>query len=237
MSDHSQFVARAREFRKRNDLRMAGEYYSIGGLAYLATTWDEIKSQDIGYLRKGPLFEGFVWQAYAATCYRVVGAPERAENRSKQAILQLEDARDTLVDHPAWIGLSWELEADLRVIAGLPEYRDAYDTALEYFREVESSSNESEILSWTTEPGFNETALYVMHVAEGVEREVELSTLRTTDGQPSLRKRVDYKREQLPGMLEKLADQGEWPGVDHDLPTIEYDLERGVDSFSDGEEK
>lgn len=229
----SRFIKKAHDFRKNHDYLQAGEYYSIAGHAYLAESWDLIRAKDVGFLRKGGLLKAYVWQEYAATCYKLSEAQSRAENRAKQGILGLEDVRNNMIEHPAWIGLSWELEGDLQVIANLSGVDEAYETALTYFREVELSCNESEILSWCTEPGFNETSLYVTELAVGVGIDLELSDLRLKDEQPSLIKRLEYKRERLSTLLEQLEDQGEWRWENHSLPTIENRVDEGNDSVSE----
>jgi len=223
MRRRSEFLDTAQTYRDEEKYELAGEYYSLAGYAYVVSTWDTIRTRDIGYLKKGQLLEGFVWQEYAATCYAVSGS-SRKQNRAEQGIVGLEDVRETLIQHPAWIGLSWELEGDLRQIGGLSGADDAYATALEQFREVEDTCNDSEILSWTTEPGFNETGLFITELTEGVGAAVELAELRNDDGHPSLTKRLEYKRDQLSRLVDRLTQRGVWELKNRDLPTAEDDM-------------
>lgn len=210
MKPSSEYVSEAHEHRRRHEYQLAGDYYSIAGYASLATEWDTIRADDVSHLQKGDVLKAFVWQEYAATCYRLAGLPSRVDNRARQGILGLEDVRNTVVEHQAWLGLTWELAADLRVIADLPGSEEAYETASEHYREVEASSTDSQLLGWVGEPGFNETMLYLVTLAEGVGVELEMNDVRLDDETASLLPHLEYKRERLAELLETLDAQGVW---------------------------
>ncbi len=231
MTRGSKFVARAREYLESDEYQMAGEYYSIASHAYLAESWDSIRKNDLETTQKGWLPESVVWQEYAATCYTLADSPGRTKNRARQAILTLKDIRTNVIDHSAWIGLTWELEGDFNLIAGLNESDDAYETALEYYGDVESNTTDGNVLGWVTEPGINETLLYVMHVANGVGIDLTMSDLRTRQEEASLREHVEYKQANLRSLLDQLFDQGTW-NWEITLPTRE---ELGDDTRSESD--
>lgn len=223
MRPRSEFVSIARNARRNHQYKKSGEYYSLAYYAYLTAAWDERRTHDLGYLRMGSLLQPFVWAEYAATCYKVANGGRRSVNRVKQGLLALDDIRENVIDHEAWVGLSWELEADLRQIAELSEVEAAYTTAMKNYRVVESNSNDSEILSWTSEPGFNEASLFVVALVEGVGENIDITNLRTENNQPSLAKRLEFKQDNLARLLEQLMNQGKWQWMDHQFPSIDDD--------------
>lgn len=236
MKRSSKYVKQAHEHRSTNDYLQAGEYYSVAGHAYLATAWDSIRSSELGPTRQGGLLEAFVWQEYATVCYILADHQCRAVNRAEQAILGLEDVRTCVLDHPVWIGLTWELVGDFRVLAGLPESDGAYGSALAQYSDFESSTTEGDVLGWITEPGFNETILFLLDVARGVDVTLEIQKMRTRDGHPSLIEHLEYKREHLAGLREQLLAQGEWRRTERDLPTVE-DVDGGRNDRGSGADR
>lgn len=220
----SKAVGRGHDSWDAHDYPSAGEWYSIAGHGRLAGCWTAAREENLSYLLKGSLLQAIVYWQYATTCYRVADEDGRAENRARQGVLALSDLRGRLAEHPAWIGLSWELEADLRIAGGVEGERSAeaaYATAPDHLREVERSDNSSESLSWNGEPRFNETALYLTEVADGADVDLTLDGLRLRDGDPSIVNRTEYERDRFRSLHDRLAGRDAWDVADPDLTTVE----------------
>lgn len=190
------YIQKARTLAKEGRYERAGEYYSMESLESIASGWDNIRNNTGQFDGSGNLLSGFVWGEFAALYY-LLGRPIRAENRSRQCILGLEDARNNLLDHPAWLGLAWELDGDFRHIENTNGSGESYDRALENFEELESSCNMSEIVAWAHEPGFTEMRDFLDKLSHTLDIDVQIGQPANMENGYSHSQRVSNKNRKF----------------------------------------
>jgi hypothetical protein len=140
---------------------------------------------------------------------------DRCQNRCEQAILVVSDIRDNVSPHPdlgnateAHTGLAYEYIADFRLLGDLGDYDECYKRAHDQYKIVERNSNISQILGWSGEGEFEEAIQCLKRTAEAVGNPVREPT--RAEIERSLMKRIDYKREHFPDLLEDLFDGSSW---------------------------
>lgn len=114
-----------------------------------------------------------------------------------------------MFDHEAWIGLTHDIEGDVRTIGRLGGADGAYRSAVEHYRELEKNTNVHEYIAWIDELGFDTSFYYLLRLLRGLARDLDEET-RTTIESRSLVARIEYKQAKLPTLLEELEERGEW---------------------------
>lgn len=206
-TEHRRYVKIADQYRENEKFEDAGDYYGIAGYHSLASSWARVSRSD--EIEKGPIADSIVDQQYAATCYRLGENSSRCANRCQQAVLLLADLRDRIFNHDAWIGLTYDLEGDFRVIGTLQGSDEAYNKASEYYQKVENNADIDEIIAWTDELGFDSNFRYLLRVLHALGRGID-DEKYTAIGSHSLVERIEYKEMELPSLLDSLEDSGTW---------------------------
>lgn len=206
-TEHRRYVKIANQHREEADFEDAGDFYGIAGYHALASSWARVSRADS--IEKGPIADSIVDQQYAATCYRLGDRSNRCKNRCKQALLLLADLRDRVFDHDAWIGFTYDLEGDFRVIGTLQGVSEAYNKASDYYLKVERNTDIDQIIAWTDELGFDSNFRYLIRVLRGIGRDLD-DEKKSVIGSHSLVERIEYKETELPSLLDSLEDSGTW---------------------------
>lgn len=206
MAGPHSITAEANRLRRNHQLSRAGDHYTRAAYWALATAEGIPHRIAIGL----PKFH------YAALCYRVGGEMGRCRNRSEQAILVTEDARDHLFaedarDHQfepeGWQGVAEEFIGDYRTIGDLDRSDEAYDAARAHYESLERELSRSNLIGWADEMGFHESVRFVPRLAKIVGHSIDDE--RRDEVELTLTGRVRFKREFLSTLVEQAVDRGD----------------------------
>lgn len=200
-------LSAARESRKSDDLVSAGNYYTAAAHEYAGTVTEHIFPEpDKTYAAVSNL-------CYAATCYRIAGDDFRLQNRCDQGIHLAEDYIEYIqrqdfeersfgdLRRGAWP----EFIGDLRTVALREMADEAYDEAIEIYQ----SAGEWEFVM--AEQEHSSLAGYFRSLRRGLGQEIPPTAPEQEAFDISFAEWVEYKREHLPELLERLDEQGTWP--------------------------
>lgn len=194
-------IEQATQSRTAGNVREAGDYYTRAGYRKLSD----------GCFHHRGVWPGVDLFRYAAVCYRVAGEGDRAENRSRQAVKQIEEVfngrlPDETVKRAAWKGLGYEYIGDFRTIATLANADTAYETARELYDTVEQAGPPDPIHAWTAETGFDLSTEFLLYSCDATEKHIDEETyfaLRTR----SLTSRIDFRIKNMEQIVSDLASQ------------------------------
>ncbi|MXR52517.1 hypothetical protein GRX03_12980 [Halovenus sp. WSH3] len=201
-----QYLTHARECRRADRLERAGAYYvaaAMGNQMRLRpspenTSIDEpvgVWPTAFGYAVEN-LFAG-------ALCYRLADAPTQCRRYARRGHDLATELFEAGVFEGAREGLLHEVRGDFRVLGGLDEPDPAYERAAEHYREAETD------LGWQMEDDFDAVSRYVVELAHSAEYGLD-ETTREKITRRSLAARIQYKRAELPGILDAVIADGNW---------------------------
>jgi hypothetical protein len=218
--DPPQFLgpSRYREFAKA---QRVDEQYEVAGVYYIAASngWfmkfrnlpDDLPSGDapsystseLGYAAKD-LLSG-------ALCFRLANMMERARTYCKSGILHISDILDNEgIGNGEWghprIGLLHEIRGDLRLFGGFGTYDEEYANAEKYYKGAESQRG------WSAESEFDSLIRLLIKLADGSNYHIDKNT-RVKIHHLSLDRRIQYKREHYPDILQHVLENGGWTSV------------------------
>lgn len=197
----------ARDLRKSCKLKEAGRFYSAASHAYAATvTEHSFPNPDSSVYAVAELLN-------ATTCFRVAGEEFLTQNRCDLGTLMAEDyaefSRRQDFETNSFANLrrgAWpEFIGDLRTIAK----RDNADEAYEDAKDIYESAGYWEFV--LREGAHSRLASFLRSVREGLGHDIPRDAPEVHGMDMTFTDWLEYKRERLPGMLDELEAQGEWP--------------------------
>lgn len=149
----------------------------------------------------------------AATCYRVGGDGFRAENRCELGTVLAEDrseyVRNLDVRDESFEDLRrgvWhEFIGDLRTIAGRDDADEAYDRAVSIY----TAAGEWEVVM--AEQEHLRLLSYFRSLKRGLGKELPEDAPEAPALGVTFSEWIEYKRKTLPGLLDDIDKQGDWP--------------------------
>lgn len=201
----SEYVDIADEKRQNKQFVEAGDYYTQATYEYLG--------QGGSKPNRSTSSKGLHYLAMGSICYRLANRFDWCENRCQQGVLIAESISERALSHRpssnqyeiARRGAWAEYVGDFRILADLDNAADAYEVAKEVYREAD-------------DPKLAVIEQEHMRLVEllrkiGVAAEYDLEELYSLqqhyDG-GTFTDWLDYKREHLPKVLERLLAQEEW---------------------------
>lgn len=194
-------------FRSSNELRKAGNVYTAAAHEYAGTvTEHSFPNPDYTPSALGELLE-------ATTCFRISGDEFRTQNRCELGTRLAEDyaefSRNQEFEENSFANLrrgAWaEFIGDLRTIAERDDADEAYDRA----KEIYDSAGYWEFVLKEWE--HIRLSSYFRLVREGLGHDIPRDAPEVHGMDMTFTDWLEYKRERLPGMLDELEAQGEWP--------------------------
>lgn len=193
------------EFRKQNDIDLAGDYYNAAANGYLASMQYSPSMLEKGhapdYLRLRYLTHSVRNRLFSILCRRFEDEHSHARAVARQGVAVIEE----LVNHHPSVtesagrrGLCHELEGDLRYVADLGDHEQAYDAALDCYDQVPDGDK------WIPEPEFTSAIDYVedLMIAAGLTPDSRRFKKAHMDELPI---RVDMKRDEFRTAIEELT--------------------------------
>ena len=186
----------------------AGNEYTRAGWQTLAAPRDDLNGFEPD--EKGWVGRGLAALAVAAVAYRVAGRPDRGTHRGVEGVAVAQDLTNTLTE-PVQQACLAEFVADFRVVGGLNDAQEAYESAAEAYTKL---GDGIEPQYWGTTPLFEAAAAPIKQVARSNangEIAVKWEDLHGSDpDQPGafLEHRVRYKRQRFPMFVEQVVDSG-----------------------------
>lgn len=197
----------ARDFRESGDLAEAGDAYSRAAFEYAGDATRSFPEPSSHNLAVRSLLK-------AATCYRIVGDELRVQNRCGLGTLFIEDH----VEYIERVGYepgsfadlrrgAWpEFIGDLRTVAERDDADDAYDEAKSIYE-----SAGADVGFVAAEQEHMALAAFFWDVRSGAGHDIPDDAPERRGFGTTFPEWLAYKRERLPGLLEELEKQGEWP--------------------------
>lgn len=196
--EYKTYKEKAIENKAAKEFEEAGDRFTLAMHAILAESEYVTKPFEDDSLNSA---RGLRCLLSAALYYRVGENLDRCRNRCKQGILLTEDLRDHVVTHDPQRGLMYEYIGDFRVIGNLEGWRVAYDTASDYYAECRNP------IQWQAEPEFELNISFLLDLAE--EGGIAVSRKQKNEiSAESLTKRIAYKRENFPTIVDQFLPSG-----------------------------
>ena len=172
---------------------------AAGGEGFGRSVFDE---DDPGWVG-----EPLAYLALAGVCERIAGRPGRAANRTAQGVLLAQDGRSYVLDHPVRRAACHEFEGDLHTVGRRPEKaREAYDRAVELYRDYEPTGDDPTPARWTTEAPLQAgTDLVAQLTRPG---RVTWDDLHGADPDRALVHRAEFRRSRMAAAVQGLVDDG-----------------------------
>jgi len=203
-------LGEAAELRRSGDLVAAGNHYTAAAHLYAGgVTEHTFPHPDLTRAALSTLCR-------AATCYRIAGDDFRAQNRCDIGVLLAEDYLEYIEAEymgndeiePYWfaeirVGAWHEFIGDLRTIAERDDAEEAYEQAKEIYGEGEAEF-------CMGEKEHTRLAAFFRKVREAVESDISYESIEYQPLGPTFVDWIEYKRERLPALLNRLEEMGEW---------------------------
>ena len=150
----------------------------------------------------------------AATCYRIIGDKFRIQNRCELGTLLAEDYIE-YIDNQDYRegsfadlrrGAWFEYIGDLRTVTERDDADKAYERAMNIYE-----SAGSDVGFVCAEGEHMGLARFFMSVRKGLGHEIPRDAPEQPAPGTTFPEWLEYKRERLPGLLNQLEEQGEWP--------------------------
>ncbi|MFB6227909.1 MAG: hypothetical protein ABEH88_04895 [Halobacteriales archaeon] len=195
---------------------LADREYQNAGDAYTRAGWDQLAEPREGRSpfeadKKGWVGRALQQQLLSGLCYRVAGVEDRATRRACEGIAVTRDLEHAL-DRPGQHACLREFVADFRVVGGLENVDAAYEAAESAYRSAGDAVTAPRTVATT--PLFQAAAAPLKQVARGLsngEIAVSWEDLHGPDPNDAgefLARRVGYKRQRFPGLLEGAIEAG-----------------------------
>lgn len=187
----------------------AGDEYTRVGWQTLAAPRDGLSGFEPD--EKGWVGRGLAALATAALAYRVSGRADRGTHRGVEGVAVARDLTNTLTE-PVQQACLTEFVADFRVVGGLSDAEEAYETAVQAYTELGDDVDSPQY--WATTPLFQAAAAPIKQVARSNangEIAVKWEDLHGSDpDQPGafLAHRARYKSQRFPMVVEQMVDSG-----------------------------
>lgn len=211
----------ARKCRQDEDFITAGSYYVASAHRYLlnfrrdpdrfdderfdeATEGTDTLSPKIfrDWRALGPAIRALI---AGTLSYKLAGKMDRCRANCRHGIMFLQD----IVEHESddmeepREGVYYEMIGDLTLIGELGDHEPYYMAAHDRYRGAEHD------LGWSLEDDFYDLMLYVLELADSVDYGISDDT-REQIYRLSLEARIEFKRDHLPAIIERVVDDGNW---------------------------
>lgn len=204
---------RARELEREADQHRSAGRISEAGDAYTSAAHEYAGSAERTFPEPGDT--QFVLGALlkAATCYRISGDDFRTQNRCDLGTTIAEDHIEYVdrqdIEPGTFADLrrgAWpEFIGDLRTVASRTDADEAYDRAISIY---ESAGDFESVYA---EQEHTKLAAFFRIVRSGVGQTIAEDDPEQLGFGTTFTEWVEYKRKRLPGLLDELEEQGEWP--------------------------
>lgn len=205
---------RARELSKRaQKTRTSGQLVEAGNL-YTASAYEYAgEVTEHRFPEPDRTYSAVAELVNAATCYRIAGLQSDVHNRCEIGILLAEDYFEYIngceiedgsfgdVRRGAWP----EYIGDFRTIARRENADDAYEQAIAIYQ----AAGDWEIAY--AEQEHSRLAAYFRNLQYGLGQEIPETAPEQLGFGTTFAEWVEYKRNRLPSLLERLENQGSWP--------------------------
>lgn len=197
----------AREFRESGEFAEAGDAFTRAAYEYAGDATRSFPEPSCHDLAVRSLLN-------ATTCYRIDGDAFRVQNRCKLRKLFIEDHVEYVEEVGYETGSfadlrrgAWpEFIGDLRAVAERADADEAYDEARSIY---ESAGADVEFVA--AEQEHMALAAFFWDVRSGAGHDIPDDAPEQLGFGTTFPEWLAYKRGRLPGLLEELEEQGEWP--------------------------
>jgi len=195
---------------------LADRAYERAGDAYTRVAWQTLaapRENRSGFEpdEKGWVGRGLSALAVAAVAYRVAGRTDRGTHRGVEGVAIARDLTNTLSE-PVQQACLTEFVADFRVVGGLSDAGEAYDSAATAYAELDDEIDSPQY--WGTTPLFQAAAAPIKQVARSTangEIAVKWEDLHGSDpDQPGafLAHRARFKKQRFPMFVDQVVNGG-----------------------------
>ena len=208
--------AAAEEYQANAVAALADRAYERAGDAYTRLAWQTLAAprENLSGFEsdeKGWVGRGLSALTVAAVAYRVAGRADRGTHRGVEGVAIARDLTNTLTE-PVQQACLAEFVADFRVVGGLSDVEEAYDSAATAYAELGDGIDSPQY--WGTTPLFQAAAAPIKQVARSTangEIAVTWEDLHGSDpDQPGafLAHRARYKHQRFPMFVDQVVDSG-----------------------------
>jgi len=195
---------------------LADRAYERAGDAYTRVAWQTLaapRENRSGFEpdEKGWVGRGLSALAVAAVAYRLAGRADRGTHRGVEGVAIARDLTNTLSE-PVQQACLTEFVADFRVVGGLSDAVEAYDSAATAYAELDDEIDSPQY--WGTTPLFQAAAAPIKQVARSTangEIAVKWEDLHGSDpDQPGafLAHRARFKKQRFPMFVDQVVNGG-----------------------------
>ena len=195
---------------------LADRAYERAGDAYTRVAWQTLaapRENRSGFEpdEKGWVGRGLSALAVAAVAYRLAGRADRGTHRGVEGVAIARDLTNTLSE-PVQQACLTEFVADFRVVGGLSDAGEAYDSAATAYAELDDEIDSPQY--WGTTPLFQAAAAPIKQVARSTangEIAVKWEDLHGSDpDQPGafLAHRARFKKQRFPMFVDQVVNGG-----------------------------
>lgn len=198
----------ADHLRESTELVSAGDVYTRAAHEWAGAVTNRVfPGSDYTIYAVGELLK-------ATTCYRIVDKTFLKENRCELGIVLAEDQIEFIdnqdIEEGSFADLrrgAWpEFIGDLRLIAGRDDAAEAYEVARSIY---ETAGSGIEVVS--AEKEHIRLMTYFKQVREGLQYDIPRDAPERRPPGITFPEWLEYKRRQLPDLLDQLEEQGSWP--------------------------
>ena len=208
--------AATEEYQANAVAALADRAYGRAGDAYTRVAWQTLAAPREGLSGLAPDEKGWVGRglsalAVAALAYRVAGRADRGTHRGVEGVAVARDLTNTLTE-PVQEACLREFVADFRVVGGLSDAGEAYDSAAAAYAELDAEIDAPQY--WGTTPLFQAAAAPIKQAARSSangEIAVTWEDLHGSDpDQPGafLAHRARFKKQRFPMFVDQVVDNG-----------------------------